>query len=178
MRQNESRTRARVVRLVGGFFAVLAALSLLGCGDDEQATGKLFIYNWTYYIPDEVIEAFEEEFGTDVVYDVFASNEEMFAKLKAGGTGYDLAFPSGDYVSIMANQGMLLEIDRSRLTNWGNLDESVIAKIAFDPGNRWSVPYMMGAAGIAVNTEYVSDYGRSWSIFGREDLSGRMTMLD
>ncbi|MFW5690114.1 MAG: extracellular solute-binding protein, partial [Spirochaetota bacterium] len=50
--------------------------------------------------------------------------------------------------------------------------------IAFDPGNRWSVPYMMGAAGIAVNTEYVSDYGRSWSIFGREDLRGRMTMLD
>ncbi|MFW6214039.1 MAG: extracellular solute-binding protein, partial [Spirochaetota bacterium] len=136
------------------------------------------IYNWTYYIPDEVIEAFEEEFEVDVVYDVFASNEEMFAKLRAGGTGYDIAFPSGDYVSIMANQEMLQEIDISRLENWGNLDPAVLAKIDFDEGNRYSVPYMMGAAGVAVNTEQVSDYERGWSIFSREDLQGRMTMLD
>ncbi|MFW5688227.1 MAG: extracellular solute-binding protein [Spirochaetota bacterium] len=163
---------------IGGLLALLSVALLAGCGGSAEQAGKLFIYNWTYYIPDEVIEAFEEEYGVDVVYDVFASNEEMFAKLKAGGTGYDIAFPSGDYVSIMANEEMLLEIDRSRLTNWGNLDESVLAKIAYDPGNRWSVPYMMGAAGIAVNTEYVSDYERSWSIFAREDLRGRMTMLD
>jgi len=168
------RRPARIV----GLLALLSVVLLAGCGGNEAQAKKLFIYNWTYYIPDEVIEAFEEEYGVDVVYDVFASNEEMFAKLKAGGTGYDITFPSGDYVSIMAGEGMLAEIDRTRLTNWENLDESVLAQIAFDPGNRWSVPYMMGAAGIAVNTEYVQDYERSWSIFSRADLKGRMTMLD
>ena len=161
-----------------GLLALLSVVLLAGCGGNEAQAKKLFIYNWTYYIPDEVIEGFEEEYGVDVVYDVFASNEEMFAKLKAGGTGYDITFPSGDYVSIMASEGMLAGIDRTRLTNWENLDESVLAQIEFDPGNRWSVPYMMGAAGIAVNTEYVQDYDRSWSIFSRADLKGRMTMLD
>ncbi|MFW6313423.1 MAG: spermidine/putrescine ABC transporter substrate-binding protein, partial [Spirochaetota bacterium] len=139
------RRPARIV----GLLALLSVVLLAGCGGNEAQAKKLFIYNWTYYIPDEVIEAFEEEYGVEVVYDVFASNEEMFAKLKAGGTGYDITFPSGDYVSIMAGEGMLAEIDRTRLTNWENLDESVLAQIAFDPGNRWSVPYMMGAAGIA-----------------------------
>ncbi len=164
------------LRLAGLLILVIAAL--VGCRGNTAGGGRLYIYNWTYYIPDEVIAAFEQEFGVQVVYDVFASNEEMFAKLRAGGTGYDIAFPSGDYVSIMANEGMLLEIDGSRLTNWANLDAEVLAKIEFDPGNRWSVPYMMGAAGIAVNTRFVSDYERSWSIFDRTDLRGRMTMLD
>jgi spermidine/putrescine transport system substrate-binding protein len=168
---------ARSLR-VSGLLVLLSAVLLSGCGANGGQAGKLFIYNWTYYIPDEVVEAFEEEYGVDVVYDVFASNEEMFAKLKAGGSGYDIAFPSGDYVSIMASEGMLSEIDRSRISNWDNLDESVLEKIEFDPGNRWSVPYMMGAAGIAVNTEYVSEYEHSWNVFEREDLRGRMTMLD
>ena len=95
-----------------GLIVLLSVALLVGCGGNEAQAKKLFIYNWTYYIPDEVIDAFEEEYGVDVVYDVFASNEEMFAKLKAGGTGYDLAFPSGDYVSIMASEGMLQEVDR------------------------------------------------------------------
>lgn len=174
MKHTVFRRPARIV----GLLALLSVVLLAGCGGNEAQAKKLFIYNWTYYIPDEVIEAFEEEYEVEVVYDVFASNEEMFAKLKAGGTGYDITFPSGDYVSIMAGEGMLKEIDRSRLTNWENLDEGVLAQIEFDPGNRWSVPYMMGAAGIAVNTEYVQDYDRSWSIFSRTDLKGRMTMLD
>ncbi|MFW6328920.1 MAG: extracellular solute-binding protein [Alkalispirochaetaceae bacterium] len=156
---------------------VIASLVLLtGC--NAERSGKLYIYNWTYYIPDEVVDQFEQEFGVEVVYDVFASNEEMFAKLKAGGSGYDVAFPSGDYVTIMAREGMLLPIDHSRLSNWDNLDPVVTSLIEFDPGNEYSVPYIMGSAGVAVNTEYVSDYDPSWSIFERSDLEGRMTMLD
>ena len=167
---------ARSLRLAG--LLVLVAAGLLGCRANTSGGGRLYIYNWTYYIPDEVIEAFEQEFNVNVVYDVFASNEEMFAKLRAGGTGYDITFPSGDYVSIMEKEGMILEVDRSRLSNWGNLDPEVLEKIRFDAGNRWSVPYMMGAAGVAVNTRFVTDYERSWSIFDRADLRGRMTMLD
>jgi spermidine/putrescine transport system substrate-binding protein len=142
------------------------------------SSGRLYIYNWTYYTPDSVIEKFEEEYGVEVIYDEFASNEEMYAKLQAGGSGYDVIFPSGDYVSIMISQGMLEKIDRSKLFNLGNIDPLILEKATYDPLMEYSVPYYWGAAGIAVNTSKVPDFERSWSIFGRTDLKGRMTMLD
>ena len=165
---------------------VLFAVVFCGCAEKKtegaQASGamsnRLFIYNWTYYTPDSVIEKFEEEYGVDVIYDEFASNEEMYAKLQAGGSGYDVIFPSGDYVSIMVSQGMLEKIDRSKLSNLGNIDPLVLQKATYDPLMDYSVPYYWGAAGIAVNTSKVPEFERSWSIFGRTDLKGRMTMLD
>ncbi len=159
---------------------VLVSLTLVfgGCSGKAQAAKKLYIFNWTYYTPDSVIEKFEKEYGVDVVYDSFASNEEMFAKLKAGGANYDLCFPSGDYVSIMIKEKMLQKIDHAALKNFGNIAPDVLAKSDFDPGNLYSVPYYMGAAGIAVNKTKVKDYDKSWSIFSRKDLSNKMIMLD
>ncbi|MDR1105114.1 MAG: extracellular solute-binding protein [Treponema sp.] len=140
---------------------------------------RLYIYNWTYYTPASIIEKFEQEYGVTVIYDEFASNEEMYAKLKAGGgSGYDIIFPSGDYVSIMIHQNMLERIDKSKLSNLGNIDPLVLRKATYDPSMEYSIPYYFGAAGIAVNTARVSRFERSWSIFGRTDLRGRMTMLD
>jgi spermidine/putrescine transport system substrate-binding protein len=139
---------------------------------------SLFIYNWTYYTPDTVIEKFEKEYNCKVIYDEFASNEDMYAKLKAGGSGYDIVFPSGDYVSIMIHQNMLERIDKTRIGNLKNIDPTVLAKAAYDPNMEYSVPYYFGAAGIAVNTAKVPNFERSWSIFGRGDLKNRMTMLD
>jgi spermidine/putrescine transport system substrate-binding protein len=159
--------------------------TLCGCSkkkDSAQASGgastRLYIYNWTYYTPDSVIEKFEKEYGIEVIYDEFASNEEMYAKLQAGGTGYDIIFPSGDYVSIMIDQNILEKIDKSRLSNLGNIDPLVLQKATYDSAMDYSIPYYWGAAGIAVNTAKVPDFERSWSIFGRGDLKGRMTMLD
>jgi spermidine/putrescine transport system substrate-binding protein len=160
--------------------AVLTVVMLTvfsGCAK-QSGSEKLYIYNWTYYTPDSVLRKFEEEYKVTVVYDTFASNEELYAKLLAGGTGYDIIFPSGDYVSIMINQGMLEKIDKSGLSNLGNIDPVVLQKATYDPAMDYSVPYYFGAAGIAVNTARVPNFERSWSIFGREDLRGRMTMLD
>jgi spermidine/putrescine transport system substrate-binding protein len=160
---------------------VLAAvLSLEACAPKAAVPAKrtLYIYNWTYYTPDSVIASFEKEAGCKVVYDSFPSNEEMFAKLKAGGSSYDICFPSGDYVSIMIKEGMLAPIDKTKIPNFGNIDPAVLARCDFDPGNVYSVPYYMGAAGVAVNKAKVGNFDRSWSIFSRKDLAGRMTMLD
>ncbi|MDR3130660.1 MAG: extracellular solute-binding protein [Treponema sp.] len=165
---------------------VLAALSS-GCvkkegsktaSSREQGSKRLYVYNWTYYTPDSILRKFEQEYGVTIVYDTFASNEELYAKLLAGGTGYDLVFPSGDYVSIMIKQGMLEKLDKSKLRNLGNIDPIVLQKATYDPAMDYAVPYYFGAAGIAVNTARVPDYEKSWSIFGREDLRGKMTMLD
>jgi len=154
--------------------AALAAATVIGCNRKQQ----LFIYNWTYYTPDTVIEKFEKEYNVKVVYDEFASNEDMYAKIKAGGSGYDIVFPSGDYVSIMIKQNMLEKIDKSKLLNMANIDPDVLRKATYDPNMEYSVPYYYGAAGIIVNTAKVPVFEQSWSIFGREDLKGRMTMLD
>jgi spermidine/putrescine transport system substrate-binding protein len=159
------------------FWVLALAGVLAGCAK-KDAGKTLYIYNWTYYTPDSVIEKFEAEYGIDVVYDEFASNEDMYAKLLSGGAGYDIVFPSGDYVSIMIAQGMLAKIDKAKLSNLGNIDPLVLQKAVYDPAMDYSVPYYWGAAGIAVNTERVPDYERSWSIFARPDLKGRMTMLD
>jgi len=156
--------------------AALAAAALAGCGSSKK--DRLFIYNWTYYTPDSVIEKFEKEYNVQVIYDEFASNEDMFAKLKAGGSGYDIVFPSGDYVSIMIQQNMLEKIDKSKLSNLGNIDPSVLRRATYDPNMDYSVPYYYGAAGVLVNTAKVPNFEKSWSIFSRTDLRGRMTMLD
>lgn len=153
--------------------AMFAAAVLAACSGP-----RLYIYNWTYYTPPPVIEQFEKEYGVEVIYDEFDSNEAMYAKLQAGASGYDIVFPSGDYVSIMIKQHMLEKIDKSKLSNLGNIDPLVLQKTTFDPAMDYSVPYYWGAAGITVNTEKVPDFEKSWSIFGREDLKGRMTMLD
>ncbi len=154
----------------------LAVVSLAGCSN--AGSKKLYLFNWTYYTPDEVIKQFEKEFGVTIKVDSYASNEEMYAKLMAGATGYDIIFPSQDYVSILMKQGKLAEIDHSKFTNKENISEMVLAKATYDPEMKYSVPYYMGAAGIAVNKERVSDYEKNWDIFSRTDLQNRMSMMD
>jgi spermidine/putrescine transport system substrate-binding protein len=156
----------------------LAAATILISGCAPKNERVLYIYNWTYYIPDDVIKDFKKQTGISVVYDLYASNEEMFAKLKAGGTGYDVVFPSGDYVSIMIREKMVAPIDKSKIPNFTRLRPDVLAKINYDPGCSYSVPFMMGAAGISVNTRQVPNFEKSWKIFDRSDLGGRMTLLD
>lgn len=172
--------KRRVFSNVTQFFAAVAAVFLLvvlsGCSKDDGKT--LYLFNWTYYTPDSVIKQFEKEFGVKVKVDSYASNEEMYAKLKAGASGYDIVIPSQDYVSIMIKEGMLREIDHSKLTNKGNISDLVLSKATYDPTMQYSVPYFMGAAGIAVNKEKVSDYNRNWSIFADKKLDQRMSMLD
>jgi spermidine/putrescine transport system substrate-binding protein len=165
---------AALVLILGSSFA-LASCSKKGAAEPK----KLYIFNWTYYTPDSVIAKFEKEYNCKVVYDSFDSNETMFAKLKAGGSNYDIVFPSADYVSIMISQKMLAPIDKSKLSNFKNIDPLVLARSKdYDPDNKYSIPYYMGAAGVAVNKTKVRQYDKSWSIFARKDLREKMTMLD
>ncbi|MCQ2613968.1 MAG: extracellular solute-binding protein [Treponemataceae bacterium] len=166
----------RISRLVCVFAVVLAVVSLSACS--KSSSKKLYLFNWTYYTPDEVIKQFEKEFGVSVKVDSYASNEEMYAKLMAGATGYDIIFPSQDYVSILIKQGKLAEIDHSKFPNKDNISDLVLAKASYDPEMKYSVPYYMGAAGIAVNKDRVKNYEKSWDIFSRTDLKDRMCMMD
>ncbi|RJR13107.1 extracellular solute-binding protein [Candidatus Parcubacteria bacterium] len=154
---------------------VICFTVISGCTEKKE---KLYIYNWSDYILEDVLREFEKENNCEIVYDVYSSNEEMFAKLKAGGTGYDIVFPSISHVELMIREGMVDKIDKSKLSNFKYLDKEMLEKITFDPECDYNIPYVISSTGIAVNKKYVKDYKHSWSIFERSDLKGRMTLLD
>ena len=160
--------------IIATITAIALSLPLVSCSKRESS---LYIYNWTYCIPDDVLSEFEKENGVKIVYDVYASSEEMYTKIKGGANNYDLIVPSGDYMSILIKEGMLAKIDKSKIPNFANIDTAVLSRIHFDPGNHYSVPYILASSGIAVNKTMVKEYSRSWQIFGRRDLAGKMTML-
>jgi spermidine/putrescine transport system substrate-binding protein len=160
--------------------AIALSFFLTGCKKSSAENGKLYLYNWTYYTPDSVVEKFEKETGIEVVIDNFASNEEMFAKVMAGGNeGYDIIFPSSDYTSIMIKLDMLEKIDHAKVPNLKYVDPLIKKKATYDSDFRYSVPYFMGSSGIAVNKAYAPEnYPRNWSIFADKNMEGRMSMLD
>jgi len=160
------------------FAFVIVVFSVFFLLSSCNRSNVLRIYNWADYIPEEVIQQFEKEYNCKVIYDTFASNEEMFAKIKSGGTGYDIVFPSGDHVKMMINEGLLEKLDLSKIPNFKNIDPIVLSKTTYDPNHEYSVPYMMGTTGLIVNKKYLKDYEKSWSIYERADLKGKMTLLD
>ncbi|MCX9458212.1 extracellular solute-binding protein, partial [Vibrio cholerae] len=128
---------------------VLSATAVMSSAGAAQE--QLYVYNWTDYIPAALLEQFSKETGIEVIYSTFESNEEMYSKLKlTQGAGYDLVVPSTYYISKMAREGLLQEIDQSQLKNFANLDPALLHR-EFDPQNTYSVPYVWGVTGIAVN---------------------------
>ena len=159
--------------------AVSAAALILAAGA-AHADGKLVIYHWFEYMPQELLDKFAAEHGVEVVMDTYDSNEAMLASLKAGGMGtYDVAVP-GDYmVSIMINEGLLDEVKDGELANKGNIAEAW-ANPSFDPGWKHSIPYQWGSTSFMVDTEaFDGDINTTDILFTPPaELSGKINMLD
>jgi len=154
--------------------ALAGIAGLAGCG---RAGKVLHVYTWADYMKPELIQRFEKEQGCRVVIDTFDSNEAMYAKIKAGATGYDLIFPSSYMVRIMNDQGLLQALKRESLPNVKNVDPDYL-KIAMDPEMRHSVPYMLTYTGLACLQSRVKDFAPTWAQLDRADLKARMTMLN
>ena len=150
-------------------FLFMAAVTL-----DAQT---LHLYTWADYISPDVVRKFEKQNGCKVVIDTFDSNESMFAKFKAGATGYDIVVPTAYMIQIMQAQGMLAPIDHAKVPNIGNIDPAVLEKVV-DKKMEHSVPYTFAYATIAVRKDKVKDAEASWAMFDRSSLAGRMTLLD
>jgi spermidine/putrescine transport system substrate-binding protein len=153
---------------------LIALVACSGCGKREKV---LHVYTWADYIAPDVVKRFEAEQGCHVVIDTFDSNESMYAKIKAGATGYDLITPSSYMVRIMDREGLLQKLDRAKLPNLRNVDPEYL-KVALDPGMEISVPYMLTNSGIAYLKSKVPEPGDSWALLDRADYKGRMTMLN
>ena len=154
------------------------AIALLA--NSVAADGDLVIYHWFEYMPAELLEKFTSETGINVTMDTYDSNEAMLASLKAGGMGtYDVAVP-GDYmVAIMANEGLLDNINDGELSNKGNIAQAW-ANPSFDPGRVHSIPYQWGSTSFSVNIEdYDGDINTTDILFNPPaELSGKINMLD
>ena len=136
----------------------LLALSLMGAmAGAAQADSKvLHVYNWSDYIAPDTIANFEKESGIKVVYDVFDSNETLEAKLLAGKSGYDIVVPSNSFLAKQIKAGVYQELDKSKLSNYGNLNKSLLKAVSVsDPDNKHAFPYMWGSMGIGYNPEKV-----------------------
>ncbi len=140
--------------------------------DEPQLSEELSVFNWADYIDEEMITQYEEEYGVNIIYDTFASNEDLLAKLQAGATGYDVIFPSDYMVAIMIDLGLLHEIDTSKLANFANMDP-LFLNAPFDPGNQHCVPYQWGTTGIgyrAGNAFFEENPPDSWAYLFEPEL--------
>ncbi len=145
-----------------------------------QADGKLSIYHWFEYIPQELLDKFSAEHDVEVTMDTYDSNESMLASLKAGKMGsYDVAVP-GDYmVDIMAKEGLLDTIAEGELANKGNIEAQWL-NVPFDDGRQHSIPYQWGSTSFSVNRDvYKGDISSTDILFNPpEELAGKINMLD
>lgn len=116
------------------------------------------VYNWSDYIDEALLEKFETETGIELIYDVFDSNEVLETKMLAGGSGYDVVVPSGTFLQRQITAGAFQTLDKSKLPNAGNLWDVIKDRTEqYDPGNAYSINYMWGSTGIAVNTGKVAE---------------------
>jgi putrescine transport system substrate-binding protein len=132
-----------------------AALILAACSG--KPVQELNIYNWSDYIDPALVTEFSHETGIKVRYDTFDSNEVLETKVLQGGTGYDLVVPSNHNLPRYIAAGAIRPLDKAKLPNLKNLDPAVVQRIqAFDPGEKYAVPYMQGTIGIGYNLDAVA----------------------
>jgi len=155
--------------------AALACAMLTACGPSKPT---LNVYMWSDYIDLDLVKEFEKQNNCKVVIDIFDSNEFMYSKLKAGGSGYDLILPTSYMAKVMYDQNMIEELDHSKLPNIKNIDPLYLSEIALDKKMEYSVPYMLGYTCIAYNKDKLGKLDASWAVFGNEKLAGKMTMLN
>jgi putrescine transport system substrate-binding protein len=121
------------------------------------ASGSVNIYNWSDYIGETTIADFEAASGLSVSYDLYASTEEMTAKMLAGSTGYDVVLQAGSFLPGSITAGIYQKLDRSKLPGWSNLDPAILKIVeGFDPSNLYGEPYTWGSVGMTYNMDMVA----------------------
>jgi spermidine/putrescine transport system substrate-binding protein len=167
--------KSQVFTTIAAAAACAATLLTTAC---SKPKAELHIYNWSDYFAADTLANFEKEYNCKVIYDVFESNEAMYAKLKAGASGYDVVFPTSYQARLMHEQGMIENLDLAKIPNAKNIDPKFLKIVALDKTLSYSLPYMTGTTGLAYNKDKATDFTASWAMYDRADLKGRMTLLN
>ncbi|MDG4657490.1 spermidine/putrescine ABC transporter substrate-binding protein [Ectobacillus antri] len=152
----------------------VAVAALTGCGEKKE---ELNIYSWADNFDEDVIKDFEKKYNVKVNYDKYASNEEMLAKLQAGGAKYDLIQPSDYMVATMTKLDLLEPLTAKNIPNTKNIDQ-FFRDLPYDPGNKYSVVYAWGITGIAYNKKYIKEAPTSWADLWNPKYKDRVVMLN
>jgi spermidine/putrescine transport system substrate-binding protein len=158
--------------------AALAASLLASTGGAALAAGELNIFNWGNYTSPEMIKAFETKYDVKVTITDYDSNDTALAKVRAGGHGFDMAMPSGNFLEIWIAEDLILEARPDQMENFKNLREEFI-DVPFDPGRHYSVPWLWGTFGTVVNTKHYSGDIDTWDIIFNppEELKGKINIV-
>ncbi len=158
--------------------AVVMLVMLFTACSSVETGDTLKVYNWGDYIDEELINKFEEETGVKVSYEMYASNEDLYVKLKSTGESYDVLFPSDYMVSKMIKDDMLYAFDASTLSNYKNVDEK-FKNLDYDKDNKYSVPYFWGTMGLVYNKNMVDEEDmKSWDCLFDEKYKEDMLIYD
>lgn len=155
--------------------AACATAILLGGCEKKDETLKLFA--WSEYIPKNVIDQFTKETGIKVTMENYTSNEEMLAKLLVGGPAFDLIQPSDYAVQAMIKEDLLYQLNQTKIPNLKNIAPE-FRKMSFDPGNKFSVPWMAGFVGIVYNAETIAGPVVGYRDVFTKDHAGRIVIID
>ena len=169
----------RIIKTIVALALVLAMVIPFTACSSTTSKVTINVLNWGDYIDPDLIDQFEEEYGINVKYSTLTSNEEMLVKLTASDCIYDLCIPSDYVIEKLIGQDLLAEIDMDKLPNISNINPEFL-DLAFDPGNKYSVPYFWGTLGILYNTTMVDpeDDVASWDILWNEKYAGKIIMYD
>ena len=143
----------------------------------ETTSTELNLFVWTEYIPQEMVDCFEDVYGITINRNEFSSNEEMYAKLAAGSSNYDLTQPTDQIVALMIRNSMLEALDHEQLPVLANFDPSYMDQ-SFDPGNQYTIPYLAGTDAIVVNTDSVATIPSSFADLWNAEYAGRLVLVD
>ncbi|PIU55024.1 MAG: spermidine/putrescine ABC transporter substrate-binding protein, partial [Chloroflexi bacterium CG07_land_8_20_14_0_80_51_10] len=164
--------------LIGGVL-----VSSTSCGDSvpleqpPKLSEELNIYSWWDYLDPSVIEDFERKLGVKVNLSTYADEKFMLSVIQSNPGKYDLVFPTESLVGEMIQLKLLEPLDLRHIPNIKNIDPRFL-NLPYDPGNGYSVPYLLGTTGIAVNTKYVAEKIDSWGILWDPQYSGKISMLN
>jgi spermidine/putrescine transport system substrate-binding protein len=156
---------------------LLGAAGLLAACRRRPAAGEVNVYCWSDYVAPDTIAGFERETGVRVNYETFESQEEMLAKVLAGGSSWDVVYPGNTLVGPMVRRDLLEPLDHARLPQLANL-EPLFQDPPWDRGNRYTVTYMWGASGIVYNAMRLGKTLRRWADLWDPAIQGKLTMLD
>jgi spermidine/putrescine transport system substrate-binding protein len=182
-------SRGRFLKVMGAGAVASSTLSVLACQPNtnpQQSGGgggggpeekELNLYNWADYVAKTTIPGFEKQTGIQVTQDYFSSNEELLAKLRAGGTGYDVIVPSDYMVAVMIKSDVLQPLDKSKIPNFKNIGED-FRGLPYDQDNEYSVPYQWGTTGILYNRKGIGQLEDSWEPMWSPEFSGEIGMLN
>lgn len=168
-----------VIVILGGLIVIRWQLQLSAQPEKQGSQQKmLHVYNYGSYIDPDLLTKFTKQTGYQVSYETYDSNESMMVKLKQGGSNYDLVFPSEPYVAKLAQENLLAPLDHQKIRGLENLDPMLLNH-AFDPNNRYSLPYFWGTTGIMYNAKVFSkDEVDTWAKLWAPKMKDQVMLID